>query len=31
MVTHEADMAAYAKRIVHFLDGQVHNDNGVAA
>ena len=28
MVTHEADMAAYAKRIVHFLDGRVHQDNG---
>ena len=23
MVTHEADMAAYASRVVHFLDGQV--------
>jgi putative ABC transport system ATP-binding protein len=26
MVTHEADMAAYAKRIVHFLDGLVASD-----
>ncbi len=26
MVTHEADMAAYAKRIVHFVDGVVSND-----
>ena len=27
MVTHEADMAAYAKRIVHFVDGVVDNDS----
>jgi putative ABC transport system ATP-binding protein len=26
MVTHEQDMAAYAKRIVHFLDGLVAVD-----
>ena len=26
MVTHEQDMAAYAKRIVHFLDGLVSSD-----
>ena len=26
MVTHEADMAAYARRIVHFLDGRVAKD-----
>ena len=26
MVTHEADMAAYAKRIVHFVDGVVDSD-----
>ena len=26
MVTHEADMAAYAKRIVHFVDGVVYSD-----
>ena len=26
MVTHELDMAAYAKRIVHFLDGLVESD-----
>jgi putative ABC transport system ATP-binding protein len=26
MVTHESDMAAYAKRIVHFLDGLVESD-----
>jgi putative ABC transport system ATP-binding protein len=27
MVTHEPDMAEYAKRIVHFLDGLVESDN----
>jgi putative ABC transport system ATP-binding protein len=26
MVTHEQDMAAYAKRVVHFLDGLVESD-----
>ena len=26
MVTHEQDMAAYAKRVVHFLDGAVAHD-----
>ncbi len=26
MVTHEPDMAAYAKRMVHFLDGLVESD-----
>lgn len=26
MVTHEADMAAYASRIVHFVDGRVDSD-----
>ena len=26
MVTHEADVAAYASRIVHFVDGQVESD-----
>jgi putative ABC transport system ATP-binding protein len=26
MVTHEADMAKYAKRVVHFLDGLVESD-----
>jgi putative ABC transport system ATP-binding protein len=26
MVTHEPDMAAYARRIVHFVDGQVESD-----
>ncbi|MBI1171339.1 ATP-binding cassette domain-containing protein [bacterium] len=26
MVTHEADMAAYAHRIVTFLDGRIHSD-----
>lgn len=33
MVTHEHDMAAYASRIVHFLDGRVERDldNGGAA
>ena len=25
MVTHEAEMAAYARQVVHFLDGQVEN------
>ncbi len=27
MVTHEPDMAAYAKRIIHFKDGLVESDN----
>lgn len=33
MVTHEADMAAYAKRVVRFVDGQVESDlrNGASA
>jgi putative ABC transport system ATP-binding protein len=33
MVTHESEMAAYAKRVVHFLDGLVETDaqNGEAA
>jgi putative ABC transport system ATP-binding protein len=26
MVTHEQDMAAYSRRIVHFVDGQVESD-----
>ena len=26
MVTHEADMAAYARRMVHFIDGRIAND-----
>jgi putative ABC transport system ATP-binding protein len=26
MVTHEPDMAEYAKRIVHFVDGRVDSD-----
>jgi putative ABC transport system ATP-binding protein len=26
MITHEPDMAAYAKRIVHFLDGLIESD-----
>jgi putative ABC transport system ATP-binding protein len=30
MVTHEADMAAYARRIVHFVDGRVESDRVVA-
>ncbi len=32
MVTHESDMAAYAKRIVHFKDGRIESDmqNGKA-
>jgi putative ABC transport system ATP-binding protein len=28
MVTHEPDMAAFAKRQIHFLDGLVANDAG---
>ncbi len=28
MVTHEPDIAAYARRIVHFVDGQVESDKG---
>ncbi|MDD2700144.1 MAG: ABC transporter ATP-binding protein [Sideroxydans sp.] len=33
MVTHEPDIAAYAKRVVHFVDGQIAHDrqNGEAA
>jgi putative ABC transport system ATP-binding protein len=33
MVTHEPDMAAYAKRVVSFVDGRVESDlgNGEAA
>jgi putative ABC transport system ATP-binding protein len=33
MVTHDADMAAYAKRVIHFLDGAIHSEeqNGEAA
>jgi putative ABC transport system ATP-binding protein len=27
MVTHEPDIAAYAKRVVHFVDGQIAYDN----
>ncbi|OGA77395.1 MAG: macrolide ABC transporter ATP-binding protein [Betaproteobacteria bacterium RIFCSPLOWO2_12_FULL_65_14] len=26
MVTHEADMASYARRVVHFVDGEVESD-----
>jgi len=26
MVTHEADMAAYARRVVQFVDGRVESD-----
>jgi putative ABC transport system ATP-binding protein len=26
MVTHEPDMAGYARRVVHFVDGLVSND-----
>ena len=26
MVTHEQEMAAYAKRIVHFIDGRITDD-----
>ena len=28
MVTHEPDMAAYAGRVVHFVDGRVDSDSG---
>ena len=31
MVTHEPDMAHYARRIVHFVDGQVDSDSATAA
>ena len=31
MVTHEPDMAAYARRIVHFIDGRVAQDETQAA
>jgi putative ABC transport system ATP-binding protein len=33
MVTHEADIAAYARRVVRFVDGRVESDrrNGEAA
>jgi putative ABC transport system ATP-binding protein len=30
MVTHEADMARYAKRVVHFVDGRVESDTSNA-
>mgnify|MGYP000275968535 CR=1 FL=1 len=30
MVTHESDMAAYARRIVHFLDGRIQSDGRAA-
>jgi putative ABC transport system ATP-binding protein len=26
MVTHEPDMAAYARRLVHFVDGRIASD-----
>jgi putative ABC transport system ATP-binding protein len=26
MVTHESDMAAYARRMVHFVDGRIARD-----
>ena len=26
MVTHEPDMAAYAHRVIHFLDGEIAHD-----
>jgi putative ABC transport system ATP-binding protein len=26
MVTHEPDMAEYAKRIIHFVDGNIDSD-----
>ena len=30
MVTHEPDMAAYARRVVHFVDGLVESDRNNA-
>jgi putative ABC transport system ATP-binding protein len=30
MVTHESDMAAFARRIVHFRDGRVERDERIA-
>ena len=27
MVTHEADIAAYAQRVVHFVDGRIAHDH----
>jgi putative ABC transport system ATP-binding protein len=30
LVTHEADIAAYAKRLVKFVDGRITHDGGVA-
>ncbi|HPE73290.1 MAG TPA: ATP-binding cassette domain-containing protein, partial [Candidatus Competibacter sp.] len=27
MVTHEPDMARYAKRVIHFVDGRVDSDH----
>ena len=30
MVTHESDMAAYARRIIHFLDGRIQSDGRAA-
>ena len=30
MVTHEADIASYAKRIVHFVDGQIESERAPA-
>jgi hypothetical protein len=31
MVTHEPDMAAYARRVVRFVDGKVDSDGSNAA
>ena len=31
MVTHEADMAAFARRIVRFVDGRIASDTRAAA
>jgi putative ABC transport system ATP-binding protein len=30
MVTHEAEMAAYARRIVRFIDGRIDHDGAPA-
>jgi putative ABC transport system ATP-binding protein len=31
LVTHEEDVAAYAKRQVRFRDGRIHSDSGASA
>ncbi len=29
MVTHEPDMAEYARRLIHFVDGKIESDSRV--